>query len=310
MPDAVHNKCSMLLLCLYSRAEAQGLLWAQSCNIIVVDAFPKTTTYMREVTVSSTLRSTNLILFTLLIAFLSGCVQTTYPKQKKVDKKKSLESYITLGMAYLDRNDRDSSRRNFERALEIDGGSHEAHNGMGLLYELNGELELAEKSFKRSIREKRDFTQARVNYGVFLYRQQRYQEAYGNFEAASEDLKYDRRALVLAYVGQAAQKLNNGVRAKSAFEHAVNIDNQLPLPIIELAQISFDAQDYAAAKNYLDQYTRVSKPSPKSLWLGIRIERIFGNKDKEASYALALRNLHPYSKEYLEYKKLLDQQVR
>ncbi|MGH1438745.1 MAG: type IV pilus biogenesis/stability protein PilW [Cellvibrionaceae bacterium] len=259
---------------------------------------------------SSTLRSTNLILFTLLIAFLSGCVQTTYPKQKKVDKKKSLESYITLGMAYLDRNDRDSSRRNFERALEIDGGSHEAHNGMGLLYELNGELELAEKSFKRSIREKRDFTQARVNYGVFLYRQQRYQEAYGNFEAASEDLKYDRRALVLAYVGQAAQKLNNGVRAKSAFEHAVNIDNQLPLPIIELAQISFDAQDYAAAKNYLDQYTRVSKPSPKSLWLGIRIERIFGNKDKEASYALALRNLHPYSKEYLEYKKLLDQQVR
>ena len=32
---------------------------------------------------------------------------------------------------------------------------------------------------------------------------------------------------------------------------------------------------------------------------------IFGNKDKEASYALALRNLHPYSQEYLEYKKAL-----
>ena len=259
---------------------------------------------------SSNLRSIKIILFPLLATLLISCVQTTYPKAKTVDKQKAMESYIALGMAYLDRNDRDSSRRNFEKALEIDGGSHEAHNGMGLLYELNGEITLAEQSFKRSISENRGFTQARVNYGVFLYSQQRFKEAYDNFELASKDLKYDRRALTLAYVGQAAQKLNNGMRAKSAFEHSINIDNQLSLPIIELAQISFDAEDYAAAKNYLDRYVRIEKPSPKSLWLGIRIERIFGNKDKESSYALALRNLHPYSKEYLEYKKLLDQQVR
>ena len=259
---------------------------------------------------SSTLRLNNLILLPLLLSLLAGCVQTTYPKSKKVDKEKALESYITLGMAYLDRNDRDASRRNFEKALEIDGGSAEAHNGMGLLYELNGEIALSEKSFKRAIKEDRSFTQAKVNYGVFLYRLQRYQEAYDFFEKASKDLRYDRRALALAYVGQAAQKLNNGIRAKSAFEHALNIDNQLPLPMIELAQMSFEEQDYSSAKNYLDRYTRIAKPSPKSLWLGIRIERIFGNKDKEASYALALKNLHPYSKEYLEYKKLLEQQVR
>lgn len=256
---------------------------------------------------SNNLRSIKMILFPLLVILLISCVQTTYPKSKKVDEQKSLESYISLGMAYLDRNDRDSSRRNFERALDIDGGSHEAHNGMGLLYELNGEIALAEKSFKRSLSENRGFTQARVNYGVFLYGEQRYQEAYDNFELASKDLKYDRRGLALAYVGQAAQKLNNGVRAKSAFEHSVNIDNQLSLPIIELAQISFAEKNYAAAKNYLDQYARIEGQSPKSLWLGIRIERIFGNKDKESSYALALRNLHPYSKEYLEYKKLRDQ---
>lgn len=262
---------------------------------------------MKRGHVSISLRSSHLILFSLLLSLLVGCVQTTYPKPKKVDKQKSLESYIALGMAYLDQNDRDSSRRNFERALEIDSGSHEAHNGMGLLYQLNGEMTLSEQSFQRSLREKRDFTQARVNYGVFLYRQQRFQEAYDNFEMAAKDLRYGRRALVLAYVGQAAQKLDNSTRAKSAFEHSVNIDDQLPLPIIELAEISFDEQDYAAAKRYLDQYSQIAKASPKSLWLGIRIERIFGNKDKESSYALALRNLHPYSKEYLEYKRLLDQ---
>ncbi len=248
-------------------------------------------------------------LLMLSLFMLSGCVQTQGPAVRAVDKQKALESYIALGMAYLQQNNRDASRRNFEKALDIDKNSHEAHNGMGLLYQLTGEIGLAEKSFLRSLSEKSDFTQARANYGVFLYQQQRYQEAYDTFEKASKDLTYERRALTLAYVGQAALKLGNVVRAKSAFEHSLNVDDKLSLPMLELAQINFDEENYAAAKKYLDQFNTTTKPSPKSLWLGIQIERIFDNKDKEASYALALKNLHPYSKEYLEYKNLLDQQV-
>lgn len=256
-----------------------------------------------------TLRSTNLFLFSILLLILVGCVQTTYPKNKKIDKQKALESYVSLGMAYLERNDRDLSRRNFEKALEIDNDSAEAHGGMGLLYELNGEVELAEKSFKRALRKNGSITQIKVNYGTFLYRQKRYEEAYELFEESAKDLTFSDRALVLSYVGQAAVRLKNTVRAKSAFEHSLNIDNNLPESIIELAELSYSIQDYAATKNYLDRYAKLSKSTPQSLWLGIRMERIFGNKDKESSYALALRNLYPYSKEYLEYKKLLENQA-
>lgn len=245
----------------------------------------------------------------ILLTMLSGCIQTG-PKPRTLNKAKALESYITLGMAYLRQGSRDFARRNFEKALEIDSGSHEAHNGMGLFFQQTGEVELAEKSFKRALKEKSNYTPARVDYGVFLYTQGRYQEAYDRFERASQDLAYDDRALTLAYVGQAALKLGNTQRAKSAFEHSLNVDDTLPLPMIELAQISFDEENYAAAKQYIDLFAQYSKSSPKSLWLGIRIERIFGNKDKEASYALALKNLHPYSKEYLEYKNLLGNQVK
>ena len=258
----------------------------------------------------SSLSRSILSIICLLAFVLTGCVQTQPTGSKRVvNKQKAVESYITLGMAYLQQGSRDAARRNFEKALEINRRSHEGHNGMGLYYQLTGEIELAEESFKRALREESNYTPARVNYGAFLYGRQRYQEAYDSFEQAARDLTYDRRALVLAYVGQTALKLDNKVRAKSAFEHSLNVDNRLPLPMLELAQISFDEQDYAAAKQYIDSYATVSKASPKSLWLGIRIERIFGNKDKEASYALALRNLHPYSKEYLEYKALLGKKV-
>lgn len=245
------------------------------------------------------------VILTILSAlFVSGCVTTTTGPNRTADKEKSLNSYIALGMAYLQRDDRDSSRRNFEKALDIDTKSHQAHNGMGLLFQLTGEPDLAEKSFRRALSEKSDFTQARVNYGVFLYSQDRFKEAFNNFEIAAQDLSYDRRALALAYVGQSALKAGNTQRARSAFEHSLNVDNKLALPMLELALLQFEEEDYESSKQNLDRHLEFAKASPKSLWLGIRIERIFGNKDKEASYALALKNLHPYSKEYLEYKKL------
>ncbi|MFT7491552.1 MAG: type IV pilus assembly protein PilF [Pseudohongiellaceae bacterium] len=240
----------------------------------------------------------------VMSVFVSGCISTTIGAKRAVDKQKSLDSYMALGMAYLQRNDRDSSRRNFEKALALDGNSAEAHNGMGLLFQLTGEPDLAEASFERSLRSNPKLTQARVNYGVFLYSQNRFEEALDNFEEAAQDLSYDRRALALAYIGQTALKTGNVVRARSAFEHSLNVDNKLTLPMLELALMQFDEADFEASKNNLDLFLMTAKSSPKSLWLGIRIERIFGNKDKEASYALALKNLHPYSNEYLEYKKI------
>lgn len=244
----------------------------------------------------------------LMSLLASGCVSTTTGSTKpEFDKQASLDSYIALGMAYLQRDDRDSSRRNFDKALEVDSSSYQAHNGMGLLFQLTGEPKLAEKSFKRALSSNSSFTQGRVNYGVFLYSQNRFEEALENFELAAKDLSYDRRALVIAYIGQASLKTGNIVRARSAFEHSLNVDNKLALPMLELALMQFDEKDFESSKKNLDRFLNTAKASAKSLWLGIRIERIFGNKDKEASYALALKNLHPYSKEYLEYKKILQQ---
>jgi type IV pilus assembly protein PilF len=240
--------------------------------------------------------------------FASGCVSTTTGSKRVVDKQRSLDSHMALGMAYLQRDDRDASRRNFEKALEVDSNSYEAHNGMGLLFQLTGEPDLAENSFKRALRSNAKFTQARVNYGVFLYSQSRFEEALESFETAATDLSYDRRALALAYIGQTALKTGNAVRARSAFEHSLNVDNKLALPMLELALMQFDEEDFESSKRNLDLFLQTAKASSKSLWLGIRIERIFGNKDKEASYALALKNLHPYSNEYLEYKKISQQQ--
>ncbi|TQV85721.1 type IV pilus biogenesis/stability protein PilW [Exilibacterium tricleocarpae] len=249
-----------------------------------------------------------LLLLTGVLALVSGCVTTNAPGSKpkpKIDKEKALQTYIQLGIGYLSKKNRESARYHFNKAFEIDRNAPGAHNGMALLYKLEGEPELAEKHFRRAIRVNPRFSQAHNNYGSFLYSRERYKEAYKHFKLAADDIGYDRRPIALANLGRAALRLDRVERAKAVFEHSLSLDNRLSMALVELADIYFQEQDYAAAKRHLDQFARVAPQTPRTLWLGIRIERIFGNKDKEASYALALRNLHRYSREYLEYQKAL-----
>ncbi|ODS22489.1 type IV pilus biogenesis/stability protein PilW [Candidatus Endobugula sertula] len=246
------------------------------------------------------------ILILIAAVVVSGCVTTSGRSVSKADKKKAHDAHVSLGLTYLQTNNREASRRHLEKALAINPNSPQAHNGIALLYQVTGEIALSEKSFLMALRKDSDFTQAWVDYGRFLYQQKRYKEAYDAFERSSQDVSYQKRALALTYLGQTALLLGNKIKAKSVFKHAANLDNKLALPMIELGDLYFDEKRYEESKYYLDRYIEIKGRTPRALWLGIRIERIFGDKDKEASYALALKNLYPYSQEYLKYKQALE----
>ncbi len=240
---------------------------------------------------------------------LSGCIRTLDKPESKVDKGQALEANIKLGMTYLQQNKREGAVRSFSKALEIDKKSAEAYLGMALLHQLNGEIPEAEANFKKALRSRVDFSRASIeySYGRLLYEQERYEESMALFQAAAGDYAYVRRAEALLNVGRVALKLGDNIRAKGAFEYSLNLEPRMAQSALELAELAFRARDYTEAKKYLDQFSSDSRHEPRSLWLGIRIERIFENKDREASYAMALKNLYPYSKEYLDYKRFIEQ---
>jgi len=246
-----------------------------------------------------------IISFMFVVMALSSCVTTVDGyAEVKVDKKKVLNNQIELGMGYLGQKDREAARFHFIKALKIDKNSAEAISGMGLVSQYDGEPELAEKYFQRALKLKDNFAQGYNNYGSFLYGKNRFDEAYDNFTKAAAVVGYRNRSGALTNLGRAALQMKRIEKAQASFEHAVKLNPRQSIALIELADMYYVKEDYAESKKMLDQFEKVTRSTPRSLWLGIRIEQVFENKDKEASYALALKNLHPYSKEYLNYKKM------
>lgn len=224
---------------------------------------------------------------------------------KRNKKQESVETYVQLGVGYLSKNNRKQARSNLLKALEIDERSAGAHNGMALLYQLEKENDLAEEHFKKAMSYEPELTRVRYNYAVFLFRQQRYADAHQQFLLVSEDLNYEYRARVFYNIGLTAQRLGKTEEAREAWDKSISLNPSQVGPYLELADVHFRGGDYPKAKYYLDRYESLAKPSPRVLWLGVRLERAFGNKDGEASKGLALRKMFPYSKENLAYTEWL-----
>jgi len=236
---------------------------------------------------------------------LTGCIteSKTPQRAKPISMDQALDDHIQLGLSYIGQGNRKSARHHINKALEIDPRSPGAHNGLALLYQLEQETSLAEKHFKRAISLDRGFSRARNNYGVFLVQENRMEEAHEQFVRVVTDTDYGQRSMAFLNLGITASALGRDEEAVEAWSRAIALNPRLAAPYLELADYHFKAGDYPLAQRMLSAHDSLSRPSARSLWLGLRIEHQFGNRDAVASKGLALEKLYPYSSENLEYKQ-------
>ncbi len=247
-----------------------------------------------------------ILLFSVVFVGLSACVTENTGKQRtQVNKEEAFRLHVQLAQGYVDKKNRESARHHIRKAMEIKKNDPEVLNALALVYQLEGENKLAEETFKKATAKNKNFSAAFNNYGVFLFNQKRYEDALVQFESAASNLDFNGRPEAMVNVGRCSLQLGNTAKAKAAFEHAAILNRGMPDSFIELADIYFQEQDYPKAKENLDRFMSLGVQSPRSLLMAIRLERMFGNKDKEASYVLLLKNRYPYSREYLEYRQTL-----
>ncbi|MEZ5572699.1 MAG: type IV pilus biogenesis/stability protein PilW [Halioglobus sp.] len=236
---------------------------------------------------------------------LVGCISTTESVfTEDASPQKALERRVGLARHYIGQGNWEAAKRNLELATQIDAKNAEVYEAFALVYQSTGEYELAEENFKKAIALDSNFSRCRNNYAVFLFSQARYEEAEKQLNYVVKDTLYSGRPNAFVNLGLCRLKLFDTQGAEEAFVRALAMDKTNQIALLEVARIRYEAQDYATANKYYDTYRTVARQqSPAGLLLGIQLSKVNHDRDTEASYALALRNLYPKSAEYQAYKR-------
>jgi len=228
-----------------------------------------------------------------LVAVLSGCSSSPLVKDG-VDTAKAAKANAELGLRYMIQGNNEVAMTKLKRALEFEPHYAPAHHYLGELYRRLNRPEDADDHYREALRysEKEDFLLYN-NYGAFLCSQGRFSEGERQFLRVLEDPVYPRRDQVYENLGVCLVRKPDLERAEEYLRQALQINPKLPRALLAMANVSFERKNYLSTRAYLQRFQAVAKHTPESLWLGIRVERILGDKDALASYALALKGRYP-----------------
>ena len=245
------------------------------------------------------------IVMAMLLLLLSACVtQKGQVFTEEVDKDAALERRVQLARSYIGEQNWEDAKRNLKLAADIDPDAPEVNEAFALVYQSTGEYELAEHHFLRALEQQPKFSRARNNFAVFLYQQQRYQDAEEQLEIVVADTLYESRPRAFLNLGLCRLRLENDAGARTAFKRALTMDRTNTLALMELAHIDYRAEDWASAQRYYDYYKSIVKrQSARGLWLGVQLAYELNDQNAQASYGLALRNMYPDSPEFQAYEK-------
>jgi type IV pilus assembly protein PilF len=247
--------------------------------------------------------SLRVALFLLVVSLLAGCETTgkVNPMTTQKGRDEARKAYVQLGIGYLQVGQNERAKVPLRSALELDASDPDANAALALVFQSEGENELAEQHFRKAIARSDGDARILNNYGSFLYEQKRYQDAYETFQKAAADPLYPERSRVFENLGLTAIALGNRTEAEENLVRALKLNPTQPRALLEMAEISYDTQQYVPARGYYERFTQLTEQNARSLLLGLRLAKIFDDKDQAASFGLQLRRLYPGTPEYQQY---------
>lgn len=243
-------------------------------------------------------RRASLVLGMAAVLGLAGCASSggNSPFGRASDEEAAAAN-ARLGASYLQAGNLQQADERLERALELDPNSADAHASYALLQMRLDKPDEAERHFERALKLEPDSPRLKNNFATMLCDRGDYDEAIDLFVEAANDRLYETPAYAYGNAGRCALDADRGDEAREFFQQAREADPDFGRPLIELAALDYDAGNLDAAADYLEAYHERERPSARSLWLGVRIERERGNAEEAERFGKRLVRNFPDSDE-------------
>jgi len=237
----------------------------------------------------------------LLTGVLGGCMTADGDGRFEQSMEEASALNARLGASYLQMGDLREANEKLRKALEQDPDNADAHATYGLLQMRLDKPEEAEHHFERALDLDPENPEIRNNLATMLCERGDYDRAIELFVAAAEDRLYRTPEYAYANAGTCARDADRLDEARAHLRRALEANPNFRRPLLELADLEHDARRADRAADYLERYHEARRYSARSLWLGVRIERMRGNQDGADAYGRRLVRNFPDSDQADEF---------
>lgn len=224
----------------------------------------------------------------VLVLFLTGCVheadaENTVSTAAEVPNPERAALYNTrLGLAYLKQGDFPRAKRKLVHALKLAPGYPQANAAMGWYLEHTGEPAQADAYYRKAVRNARESGAQCNNYGAFLCRQGKYNEAQRWFRAAVRDTAYSNTAGVYENSGLCARAAGDRTLATQAFEKALAQDAGRLQSLEALATMALQDGNALKARKLLREHMELTHNDAHLRALAAQAEAMAGKAESSA----------------------------
>jgi len=233
------------------------------------------------------------IAFVTLMLF-SGCVsQNSQSFGQNFDQNKAAKNRVSLGLTYLKNGNFSQAKYNLDKALEFAPRSADANFAMAYYYQSVSELEQAENAYQFAMGLDPKNANIANSYGAFLCQNGDYEKAKTYFLKAVNTSSYVSSAETYENLALCSQNQGRPEDAIQYLRSAVNHQPGRASSLYLLAQSLVETQQWQEAREILNRYEKVSRISPQSLLMAMKIERGTGNDTAADGYLNMLLRMFP-----------------
>lgn len=224
------------------------------------------------------------------VAFLGACVGSS---QRATQPERAAELNLNLAIDYMRRGNLAQAKEKLDRSLQQNSRNASAQSFAGMLYDRLGEPNKADSHYERAVSLAPDDPEILNNYAVYLCQKTRYERGEKFALKAAGNPLYRTPEVGYLNAGNCALNAGDAAGAEEHFRRALKASPRFGQALLQMADLEFRQANYVSARAFLTRYQEVGRTDPKTLWLGVRIERGLGNDAQAQHYAQRLKSEYP-----------------
>nr|CAA6821548.1 MAG: Type IV pilus biogenesis/stability protein PilW [uncultured Thiotrichaceae bacterium] len=228
---------------------------------------------------------------------VSGCTSSGKPKK---NSKKAAEYQAKLGAGYLQRNRLGLAKEYLEKALKSNSNSAQAQHYYALLQERLGDDAKASHYFRKAMAQDGKNPELLNNYGSFLCKSGKIQQAVSAFMGAASDPLYKTPDFAYSNAGICLKSKGNFTQAESYLRKSLSLQPNSPTALFHMADLSYNQSENAKAQAFLYRYNERHPDTPETLLLCYKTNHALHEGQPAEACANRLLSKFPQSKEAAE----------